>query len=133
MSVLDSFPLTKILGIFYLVRCFWDYGLQLLYMHGMKWTAAGDASLMISLNRFHSSSCITNVRAEDFCKNGNGLLVGISGVSVIVAWSPNSSIPFEHRAIGDIMILGAAMCWAATTNLAKIFLSNGGDISAWRQ
>lgn len=104
---------------------------QLLYMHGMKWTAAGDASLMISLNPVFTVLLASPMLGQKIsARMAIGLLVGISGVSVVVAWSPNSSIPFEHRVIGDIMILGAAMCWAATTNLTKIFLSNGDDISA---
>ena len=59
-----------------------------------------------------------------------GLLVGVSGVAVVVGWSPNSEIPIEHRALGDLMILLAALSWAVTSNLTKIMLSWGRCFSS---
>ena len=121
----DSWKLSIWLGIF------GTMAYQLLYMHGMKWTAAGDASLIIALNPVFTVLLASPMLGQNISvRMAIGLLMGISGVSVVVAWSPNSSIPFGHRAIGDVMILGAAMCWAATTNLTKIFLSKGNDVSA---
>ena len=97
----------------------------------MKWTAAGDASLIIALNPVFTVILAYPMLGHKISvKMAIGLLIGISGVSVVVAWSPNSSIPLEHRVMGDIMILGAAMCLSTTTNLTKILLSKADDISA---
>lgn len=97
---------------------------QLLFMHGMRWTAAGDASLIIPMNPvFTILLAVPMLGQKISARMSVGLLIGISGVAVVVGWSPNSGIPLEHRAIGDFMILIAALSWAATTNLTKIMLS----------
>ena len=97
---------------------------QLLFMHGMSWTAAGDASLIIPMNPvFTILLAVPMLGQKISARMSVGLLIGISGVAVVVGWSPNSGIPLEHRAIGDLMILFAALSWAATTNLTKIMLS----------
>lgn len=97
---------------------------QLLFMHGMKWTAAGDASLIIPMNPvFTVLLAVPMLGQRISARMSFGLLIGISGVAVVVGWSPNSGIPLEHRILGDLMILFAAFSWAATTNLTKIMLS----------
>jgi len=97
---------------------------QLLFMHGMVWTAAGDASLIIPLNPVFTVLLASPMLGQKISSRMSlGLLVGISGVVVVVGWSPNSDIPFEHRLIGDVLILFAALAWAATSNLTKIMLS----------
>ena len=97
---------------------------QLLFMHGMSWTAAGDASLIIPMNPvFTVLLAFPMLGQRVSLRMAMGLLVGISGVIVVVGWSPNSGIPLEHRVIGDVMILFAALSWAATSNLTKIMLS----------
>ena len=97
---------------------------QLLFMHGMSWTAAGDASLIIPMNPvFTVLLAVPMLGQRISARMSVGLLIGISGVLVVVGWSPNSGIPIEHRVIGDLMILLAALSWAATSNLTKIMLS----------
>lgn len=104
---------------------------QLFFMHGMRWTAAGDASLVVSLNPVFTVLLASMMLGQKIsARMLIGLIAGISGVSVVIGWSPNSEIPFDHRLIGDIMILFAALSWAATNNLTKMFLSLGKDISA---
>ena len=97
---------------------------QLLFMHGMSWTAAGDASLIIPMNPvFTVLLAIPMLGQKISVRMALGLLIGISGVVIVVGWSPNSEIPLEHRILGDLMILFAALSWAATSNLTKIMLS----------
>lgn len=97
---------------------------QLLFMHGMSWTAAGDASLIIPMNPvFTVLLAVPMLGQRISARMSVGLLIGISGVVIVVGWSPNSGIPIEHRVIGDLMILLAALSWAATSNLTKIMLS----------
>ena len=97
---------------------------QLLFMHGMSWTAAGDASLIIPMNPvFTVLLAVPMLGQRISARMSVGLLIGIAGVAVVVGWSPNSWIPIEHRVIGDLMILLGALSWAATSNLTKIMLS----------
>ncbi|MDP6212375.1 MAG: DMT family transporter [Candidatus Thalassarchaeaceae archaeon] len=104
---------------------------QLLFMHGMSWTAAGDASLIIPMNPvFTALLAVPMLGQKISARMSLGLMIGISGVAVVVGWSPNSEIPLEHRILGDLMILFAALSWAATSNLTKIMLSWGRDYSA---
>ena len=104
---------------------------QLLFMHGMSWTAAGDASLIIHMNPVFTVLLAAPMLGQRIsARMSVGLLVGISGVAVVVGWSPNSGIPIEHRVIGDLMILLAALSWAVTSNLTKIMLSWGRGFSS---
>ena len=97
---------------------------QLLFMHGMSWTAAGDASLIIPMNPVFTVLLAAPMLGQRIsARMSMGLLIGIAGVAVVVGWSPNSGIPIEHRILGDLMILLAALSWAATSNLTKIMLS----------
>jgi len=104
---------------------------QLLFMHGMSWTAAGDASLIIPMNPvFTVILAVPMLGQKISARMSVGLLIAMSGVVVVVGWSPNSGIPIEHRILGDVMILFAALSWAATSNLTKIILSWESDYSS---
>jgi len=100
---------------------------QLLFMHGMKWTAASDASLIIPVNPVFTVLLAAPMLGQKVTKRmAFGLLLGIVGVSVVVGWSPNTDIPFEHRLLGDAMIVLAALAWATNSNLTKIALEEDG-------
>ena len=101
-------------------------GYQLLFMNGMKWTAAGDASLIIPVNPVFTVLLAVPMLGQRLStRMVLGLLFGLAGVATVVGWSPNTDIPFEHRLIGDVMIALAALTWAATSNLTKMALSEG--------
>ena len=51
------------------------------------------------------SSCTPMLDQKITGRMSLGLIIGITGVLVVVGWSPNSDIPFNHRLIGDLMIL----------------------------
>ena len=100
---------------------------QLLFMHGMKWTAAGDASLIIPVNPVFTVLLAAPMLGQKVTKRmAFGLLLGIVGVGAVVGWSPNTDIPFEHRLLGDTMIVLAALAWATNSNLTKIALEEDG-------
>ena len=100
---------------------------QLLFMHGMKWTAAGDASLIIPINPVFTVLLAAPMLGQKVTKRmAFGLLLGIVGVGAVVGWSPNTDIPFEHRLLGDAMIVLAALAWATNSNLTKIALEEDG-------
>jgi drug/metabolite transporter (DMT)-like permease len=96
---------------------------QLLYMHGMERTAAGDASVIITFNpAFTALLAIPFLGRRMTRKLAVGLLLGLAGVAIVTGWSPNNDIPFNDRLTGDILIMCAAGVWAASTNLMKRIL-----------
>ena len=105
---------------------------QLLFMHGMKWTAAGDASLIIPINPVFTVLLAAPMLGQPISrKMALGLLLGMAGVATVVGWSPNVEIPFEHRLLGGAIIVFAALSWATTTNLTKrIMESRRGEAEA---
>ena len=101
-------------------------GYQLLFMNGMKWTAAGDASLIIPMNPvFTVLLAIPLLGQKLSSRMVIGLILGLIGVATVVGWSPNTDIPFNHRLIGAVLIAFAALTWAATSNLTKMALLDG--------
>ena len=100
---------------------------QLLFMHGMRWTAAGDGSLIIPINPVFTVLLAAPMLGQRLTGGmALGLVLGMLGVGTVVGWSPNIGIPFEHRLLGDAMIVLAALAWATNSNLTKMALREGG-------
>jgi len=93
---------------------------QAFFMFGMKYTAAGDASLMITFNPFFTALlAIFFLNEKMNLRLAIGLIMGLIGVGILFYYSPNVDISFTHRAIGDLLIAGAALSWACNTILMK--------------
>ena len=93
---------------------------QAFFMFGMQYTAAGDASLMITFNPFFTALLAIFFLDEKMTSRlAVGLTLGISGVAVLFYYSPNVDISFTDRAIGDLLIAGAALAWACNSILMK--------------
>ena len=89
-------------------------------MNGMRLTAAGDASLIITFNPIFTVLLAAPMLGQQISrKMFVGLFCGFIGVAVVTGWSPNTDIPFEDRILGDLMILLASLNWAMTTNNTK--------------
>ena len=96
---------------------------QLLFMHGMHRTAAGDASLIITLNPIFTAILAIPLLGRPMTRRlALGLSLGAAGVAVVTGWSPNSDIDAAERIAGDLLIMFAALSWAASTNLVKRLL-----------
>ena len=95
-------------------------GYQVFFMNGMRLTAAGDASLIITFNPIFTVLLAAPMLGQQITrKMFLGLFCGFVGVAVVTGWSPNTDIPFEDRILGDFMILLASLNWAMTTNNTK--------------
>ena len=89
-------------------------------MHGMYYTAAGDASLIITFNPIFTVILAAPLLGQPISKKMFiGLFCGFIGVGIVTGWSPNTQINFEDRILGDLLILCASFSWAATTNMTK--------------
>ena len=93
---------------------------QAFFMYGMKWPAAGDASLMITFNPLFTAILAVPFLGEKFDKRlASGLLLAVTGVAVLAWYSPNVDIPVNERLLGDALIGLSALSWACTTILMK--------------
>lgn len=125
------FPSKSEWKILFLIGFFSTCVYQAFFMFGMQYTAAGDASLMITFNPI-----FTAILAVIFLKESlhwnliTGLLMGISGVGILFYYSPNVDIDFVDRAIGDLLIAGAALAWACNTILMKRAMTETDGISS---
>ena len=93
---------------------------QAFFMFGMQYTAAGDASLMITFNPLFTAILAVIFLSEKMHLNLIiGLLMGMMGVGILFYYSPNIDIPLADRVLGNILIAGAALSWACNTILMK--------------
>ena len=100
---------------------------QAFFMFGMQYTAAGDASLMITFNPLFTAILAIIFLSEKMHLNLIiGLLMGMTGVGILFYYSPNVDIPLADRILGNILIAGAALAWACNT----IFMKRAMTISA---
>ena len=93
---------------------------QVLFMHGMGYTAAGDASLMITFNPlFTAFLAVLFLNERMSWRLLAGLALAFAGVAVLFVASPNTDIPTLDRWIGNAFIAGSALAWAASTIIMK--------------
>ena len=93
---------------------------QAFFMFGMQYTAAGDASLMITFNPLFTAILAVIFLSEKMHLNLIiGLLMGMTGVGILFYYSPNVDIPLADRILGNILIAGAALAWACNTIFMK--------------
>ncbi len=93
---------------------------QAFFMFGMQYTAAGDASLMITFNPLFTAILAVVFIGERMHLNLIiGLFMGITGVAILFYYSPNVDLPFSERVLGNMLIACAALSWACNTILMK--------------
>ena len=93
---------------------------QSMFMYGMRYTAAGDASLMITFNPLFTAFLAVLFLGERMSwRLFGGLVLAFTGVAVLFLASPNTDIPEMERWIGNAFIAGAAFAWAASTIIMK--------------
>ena len=93
---------------------------QAFFMFGMQYTAAGDASLMITFNPLFTAILAVIFLSEKMHLNLIiGLMMGMTGVGILFYYSPNVDIPIADRILGNILIAGAALAWACNTIFMK--------------
>jgi len=103
---------------------------QFFFMHGMYYTAAGDASLIITFNPIFTVILAAPLLGQPISKKMFlGLFCGFIGVGIVTGWSPNTQINFEDRILGDLLILFASLSWATTTNMTKRLMEGKDGIN----
>lgn len=93
---------------------------QMFFMYGMRYTAAGDASLVITLNPLFTALLATLFLSRSLTMRlGLGLVLGMAGITVLFVASPNNHLSVDERMIGNTLIALAALSWAVSTTLMK--------------
>jgi len=93
---------------------------QLFFMFGMGRTAAGDASLMITLNPLFTAVLASLFIHEAFTKrHALGVGFGFTGVAILFFASPNTDLDTSARWLGNAFIACAALSWATSSILMK--------------
>lgn len=101
---------------------------QALFMYGMSYTAAGDASLMITFNPLFTAFLAVFFLGERMTwRLLGGLAMAVAGVAVLFIASPNTDIPTLDRWIGNAFIAGSAFAWAASTIVMKRVMTQTPD------
>lgn len=88
---------------------------QLLFIQGIKWTRAGDATLILALLPMTILLLGAALGMERF-RFGNALATGISFSGVLVAVYSSSQRSTAHASnpiLGNLLILVCVVCWAA--------------------
>jgi drug/metabolite transporter (DMT)-like permease len=111
-----------------LIGLFSTFMYQSLFMYGMGYTAAGDASLMITFNPLFTAFLAVFFLDEQLSwRLLGGLGLAVAGVAVLFLASPNTDIPEVERWIGNAFIAGAALAWAASTIVMKRVMTQTPD------
>ena len=106
-------------------RLFWigafsTFLYQVLFMYGMGWTAAGDASLVITLNPLFTSTLAVLVLGHAMTKElAGGVALGLMGIVVLFVASPNVDLPVAERWLGNAFIAASALAWATASLLIR--------------
>ena len=83
------------------------------YMFGMQKTAASDASLIIGFNPVSVSLLSVLILSHNVTRNGMiGIFLSFTGVVLIFLASPNVSIEFSDRLVGNAYIMFGAFAYA---------------------
>ena len=111
-----------------LIGFFSTFLYQLFFMYGMARTAAGDASLMITLNPLFTAILASLFLAELFTRRHSlGVALGFAGVTVLFLASPNTDLDLVERSIGNGFIALAALSWASATVLMKNLMTDSDE------
>ena len=97
---------------------------QSLFMSGMRWTASGDASLVITFNPLFTALLAIPFLGNPLTRRlTGGLFLGVMGITLIFIDSPNIDLPGDERMLGDAFITVAALSWAMSSIMMKKAMS----------
>lgn len=114
-------------GIFLIGFCS-TFLYQLFFMLGMARTAAGDASLMITLNPLFTAILASFFLKETFTKRHSlGVVMGFTGVLILFMASPNTDLILAERWLGNGFIACSALSWASATILMKGMMTDTAE------
>lgn len=98
-------------------------GYQSLFITGLAWTTAGNSSLILAMVPLFVGVLGAALRLErPTPRMWTGLVAAFGGLVILIAGRGGIALGLSTVA-GDLLILGAALCWATYTVLARPFLA----------
>lgn len=89
---------------------------QVLFIYGLDWTFAGNASLMLATTPIFTTLLSVLFRQERIGRTAlAGVLLSVVGIALVV-WGGTQAVGFSADTVrGDLTVLGAAIAWSAYT------------------
>jgi drug/metabolite transporter (DMT)-like permease len=103
---------------------------QSLFILGMNRTRAGNAALIVSTTPLFTA-VIGRIRRQEFftARAAAGLVMAFAGMAMIIASGP-SEVSWGETIGGDLMLVGATVCWSFYTVGAKPLIHAYGPTKA---
>ncbi len=89
---------------------------QVLFIYGIDWTLAGNASLMLATTPIFTTLLSVAFRQERIAIIAlSGVGISVAGIALVV-WGGTKAVSFSADTVrGDLTVLGAAIAWSAYT------------------
>ena len=102
---------------------------QALFIHGINWTRAGNAALMLSAVPLIVALLSVGLKHETISRAGwAGVALSISGIALIL-WGSSRGISFGSDTIrGDLTMLAGALAWSLYTVLSAPYVQKYGTL-----
>ncbi len=102
---------------------------QALFIHGIHWTRAGNAALMLSAVPLIVALLSVGLKHETISRAGwAGVALSISGIALIL-WGSSRGISFGSDTVrGDLTMLAGALAWSLYTVLSAPYVQKYGTL-----
>ncbi len=102
---------------------------QALFIHGINWTRAGNAALMLSAVPLIVALLSVGLKHETISRAGwAGVALSIGGIALIL-WGSTRGISFGSDTLrGDLTMLAAALGWSVYTVLSAPYVQKYGTL-----
>ncbi len=102
---------------------------QALFIHGIHWTRAGNAALMLSAVPLIVALLSVGLKHETISRAGwAGVALSISGIALIL-WGSSRGISFGSDTMrGDLTMLAGALAWSLYTVLSAPYVQKYGTL-----
>jgi len=102
---------------------------QALFIHGIHWTRAGNAALMLSAVPLIVALLSVGLKHETISRAGwAGVALSIGGIALIL-WGSSRGISFGSDTLrGDLTMLAAALGWSVYTVLSAPYVQKYGTL-----
>ncbi len=89
---------------------------QILFIYGIDWTLAGNASLMLATTPIFTTLLSSTFRQEKIAPMAwMGVLISVAGIALVV-WGGAQAVSFGASTVrGDLTVLAAAVAWSSYT------------------
>ena len=102
---------------------------QALFIHGVDWTRAGNAALMLSAVPLIVALLSVGLKHETISRAGwAGVALSIGGI-VLILWGSSRGLSFGSDTVrGDLTMLAAALAWSVYTVLSAPYVQRYGTL-----